>query len=107
MPAGQGFWSFLAIGAIMGIGGALSIPASSVMAVEHGKKLGMTSSLGIFDAAWGVGMILGPVLMGVVTDLSGIDSAFYAGGLVTALGTGLFLYISRKTGSRLPAKESP
>ena len=77
MPLGQCFRSFLAIGLIMGIGGAVSIPASSVMAVEYGKKLGMTSSLGIFDAAWGIGMILGPVLMGVVSDLGGLDSAFY------------------------------
>lgn len=99
MPAGQGFWSFLAIGSIMGIGGAISIPASSVMAMEHGRTLGMTSSLGIFDAAWGVGMILGPVLMGIVADLSGIRGAFYAGGLVTELGTWLFFYISRKAGS--------
>ncbi|HPX19205.1 MAG TPA: MFS transporter [Deltaproteobacteria bacterium] len=99
MPLGQCFRSFLAIGLIMGIGGAVSIPASSVMAVEYGKKLGMTSSLGIFDAAWGIGMILGPVLMGVVSDLGGLDSAFYAGGLVTAAGTGIFLLISRKAGS--------
>lgn len=99
LPLGWDFPSFLLLGTIMGMGGALSIPPSQVMALDFGKTLGMTSCMSLFDSAWGVGMILGPVVMGMVMDASGMNNAFYAGGLVTAAGTGFFYVITKRRSS--------
>jgi MFS family permease len=99
LPFGWDFLSFLAIGTVMGIGGAIALPASSVLAMEYGKEKGMTSTMGIFEAARGVGMVAGPVLSGVVMDVSGIDNVFYVGGFLIASGTGIFVAFTRKISS--------
>jgi DHA1 family multidrug resistance protein-like MFS transporter len=97
LPFGWDFLSFFTIGAVMGIGGAIAMPAASVMAVEYGRDMGMTSTMGVFEAARGVGMVLGPVISGVVMDISGIDNVFYVGGILIAIGTGVFIAFMRKT----------
>ncbi len=99
LPLGWNFLSFLAIGTVMGIGGAIALPASSVLAMEYGKDLGMTSTMGIYEAARGVGMVAGPVLSGVVMDVSGIDNVFYVGGALIVMGTGLFVAFTRQISS--------
>lgn len=96
LPLGWSFTSFFLIGSILGMGGALSIPASSVMAMEHGKSLGMATAMSAFEAARGVGMILGPVLSGIIMDFLGINSVFYAGGTCIALGTAVFFVLIRR-----------
>ena len=99
LPFGWDFLSFLAIGIVMGIGGAIALPASSVLAMEYGKDLGMSSTMGIFEAARGVGMVAGPVLSGMIMDVSGIDNVFYVGGSLIVIGTGLFVAFTRKISS--------
>lgn len=97
LPFGWDFLSFFSIGALMGFGGAIAMPAASVMTVEYGRDLGMTSTMGVFEAARGVGMVLGPVISGVVMDISGIDNVFYVGGILIAISTGMFVSLTKKT----------
>lgn len=97
LPLGNGFWSYLVIGSIMGMGGAISMPAASVMIMEYGRSLGMSSTMGIFDAAMGLGMILGPLISGFVMDYLGINAVFYVGGLFSLVGLCVFFFLARRS----------
>ncbi len=94
LPLASGFMVYLALGCLMGLGGAISMPAASVLVLEHGRALGMSATMGIFDASMGLGMILGPLASGVIMDYLGIEYVFYLGGLVSALGMCVFMTLA-------------
>jgi MFS transporter, DHA1 family, multidrug resistance protein len=96
LPLASGFGGYLILGALMGLGGAISMPAASVLILEHGRKLGMSSTMGIFDAAMGLGMIVGPLASGIIMDYFGIAYVFYIGGLLSGLGMGIFWFLARE-----------
>ena len=77
------------------IGGALSMPAATALAVEEGRKFGMGSTLAILMMAMSIGMALGPTLSGVIADSVDINAVFYFGGAVGLIGTGLFAWFTR------------
>ena len=94
LPLAGGFSVFLVLGCLMGLGGAISMPAASVLVLEHGRKLGMSATMGIFDAAMGLGMIVGPLVSGIIMDYLGIAYVFYIGGLFSALGMCVFMSLA-------------
>jgi MFS family permease len=96
LPFGRGVIVYLLLSCIMGFGSAVSMPAASVLMVEHGKQAGMSTTMGIFDTAMSVGMILGPLFSGVVMDYMGIAWVFYAGGIVCLSGTAVFWLLARR-----------
>ncbi len=96
LPFGKGIVEYFILSCVMGFGSAVSIPASSILMVEHGKQAGMSTTMGIFDTAMSVGMILGPLFSGVVMDLMGIAWVFYAGGIVCLAGTAVFWLLARR-----------
>ena len=55
----------------------------------------MGSSIALFSMALSIGMVLGPIVGGAITDLAGINSGFYFGAVITAVGAGLFAWFSR------------
>lgn len=91
LPLASGFAVFLALGCLMGLGGAVSMPAASVLVLEHGRTLGMSATMGIFDASMGLGMIAGPLISGIIMDYLGIEYVFYFGGLFSAVGMCVFM----------------
>jgi predicted MFS family arabinose efflux permease len=40
-------------------------------------------------------MVVGPIAGGAIIDLTGINSVFYFGAVMTLLGAGLFTWLSR------------
>ena len=96
LPLASRFAVYLTLGCLMGLGGAISMPAASVLVLEHGRKLGMSATMGIFDASMGLGMIVGPLLSGIVMEYLGIEYVFYIGGLLSALGMCTFMTLSGK-----------
>jgi DHA1 family multidrug resistance protein-like MFS transporter len=97
LPLGRGFFTYLLLGSIMGFGSAISMPAAFVMIMEHGRKLGMSSTMGIFDSAMSLGMILGPLVSGIIMDYVGISYVFYIGGFISLCGMMVFYFLSRRT----------
>jgi len=91
LPLASGFAVFLALGCLMGLGGAVSMPAASVLVLEHGRTLGMSATMGIFDASMGLGMIAGPLISGIIMDYLGIEYVFCFGGLFSAVGMCVFM----------------
>lgn len=96
LPLSPGFAIYLALGCLMGLGGAISMPAASVLVLEHGRTLGMSATMGIFDAAMGLGMIVGPLVSGIIMEYLGIEYVFYIGGCISGLGMCVFMTLAGK-----------
>ena len=83
----------------MSMGGFSSVSRASTVAIrtERGRIYGMGSATGAFTTSLSLGQVLGPVLFGVIADISTIPVAFLVGGLVGLTGTivsGIFFKFS-------------
>ncbi len=96
VPLTNSLWQLLTVLLIQGIGGAISMPAASALTVEEGRKFGMGSTMSIFFLAMGIGMTLGPIASGLISDWLDINSVFYFGAIVGFIGTGLFAWLTRQ-----------
>jgi MFS family permease len=96
IPLAGGFWTLLLICFVIGLTGAISIPAASALAVQIGTKIGMGTSMGIFNTAMSIGMIIAPITLGLVMDAFGVFYIFIAGSLLNLLGAlGFFIFVRK------------
>jgi len=91
----QNFWQLLGLSALGGLGGAISMAAASALVVEEGKKFGMGATIAMFFVAMSIGMIVGPLLGGVIADTVSINSVFYFAAGASLLGTSLFIRFTK------------
>ena len=96
IPFTHNFWQLLGLCALQGLGGAISMPASSALTVEEGRKFGMGSTIAIFTMAMSIGMAIGPLLSGIIADFASINSVFYFGASAGLIGTCLFVWFTRR-----------
>ncbi len=96
IPFAHNFIDLLYLNIIMGIGGAIAMPAASAITVKIGKKVGMGTAMGLFNTAMSAGMVVSPLLAGVIMESLGINFVFYNAGLISLIGTFLFYYYARK-----------
>lgn len=85
---------------IFGIGGGISMPAVSALAVIKGdEKQAMGSVMSVMTVAHSMGMFTGSVLAGLAMDFFSLSYAFPCGFLIMASGTIVFplLYSRHKT----------
>ncbi|MFC7166251.1 MFS transporter [Halospeciosus flavus] len=81
--------------AVIGVADSIRLPASMSMFVEEGERFdSVASSMSLRSISWKIGQVLGPLLVGVVTDLFGMGRAFLvaAGFIVFASGVFVFTY---------------
>lgn len=90
IPSAASFIQFVAITSVMGVGGALSIPAATAMVVTEGRKMGQGSAMGAFNMAMSAGISISPLLSGVVMDTLGLEKVFYFSAMVVVAGVALF-----------------
>jgi MFS family permease len=83
IPYTLNFTQILTLNIILGLFGALSLPAASALIVKEGKQYGMGSTMAIFNVAMSVGLAIGPLTSGIVLDIWGLSGVFY---FCTALG---------------------
>ncbi len=95
IPLMHSFWQLLGLCALQGLGSAVSLPAASALIVEEGRKFGMGSTIGIFTLAMSIGMVIGPLLGGVIADFVSINSVFYFAAGMGLAGTSLFIWLTR------------
>jgi len=96
VPFGNSFNLLLALAVLGSLGSAMSVAAGTALAVDEGRKYGMGSSIALFSVALSLGMVVGPIAGGTITDIAGINSAFFFGAAMTLLGAGLFISLSRR-----------
>jgi len=87
MPFVQGFTMILILNIFMGMANGLALPGGLVITGQLGRKMGMASLMGITDAAWSLGMIVSPILSGIVLDLFGLSQVFIIGSLLIITGS--------------------
>ena len=96
VPLTSSFGQLITVLLLQGIGGAISMPAGSALAVEEGRKYGMGSTVSMLFLAMSIGMALGPIISGVIADLLDVNSVFYFGAIMGLIGTGLFIWFTRE-----------
>jgi len=95
-PVAADFFQLLILGLLLGLGGAVAIPALSAMAVTRGKQLGMGTTLGLFTTAMSVGMMISPILAGSIVDVVNISACFYFQAFINLIGIFVFYLFLRK-----------
>ncbi len=92
-----GFYSLMTAVIVFGIGGGISLPALSALAVERGRT---TQSLGsvmsLLTIAHSLGMLAGSLIAGMTMDFMELRLAFPLGALIMALGLIHFTWLSQK-----------
>ncbi|MGB2630235.1 MAG: MFS transporter [Candidatus Omnitrophota bacterium] len=98
VPFCPDFRALLVAGLFVGLGTAISISALSNLSIGVGKKIGMGSWMGIYNAAFSVGFVLTPIIAGVIMDHLGIDSVFYLFGVFAFFVLLILFYYAYKKG---------
>lgn len=107
VPFMRSFLSFLLLSLAIGGGGAVAMPAATAITAEIGQWAGMGTSMGLFNMAMSVGMILAPLISGAVMDLLGLEAVFFVAGAIGFAGTALFYLLVRDLFARHSASPGP
>jgi len=77
---------------IFGLAGGISLPAIMALGIIEGRKTrAMGSIMGILTLAHSLGMLVGPLLAGIIIDVFSIETIFITGAAILAAGTIVFL----------------
>ncbi len=95
VPDAGNFGHLLIICIFLGFGGAVAVPAASVLTVRQGKRFGMGIAMAVFSMAMGIGMTIGPVLAGVIADSLSTSVVFYFAAAAVFLGATAFSWYTR------------
>lgn len=87
MPFVNGFFPILCLNILMGAANGFSNPAGLVIMGRLGKTMGMASLMSTTEAAWSLGLIVSPILSGIILDFFGITQVFVVGSLLILIGT--------------------
>lgn len=68
---------------LSGIGNAITFPILMSMVMEGVEYHLMTTTMGFYQAAYGVGMIAGPIILGSIGDYLGLGYGFFAVGFLS------------------------
>jgi len=86
------FWGLLFANGLFGIGGGVSLPAIMALGVVEGRRTkAMGSIMGLLAQAHSVGMLLGPLIGGLLLDLSSFRVVFLMGAAIMGIGTLVYL----------------
>ncbi|MBU1344887.1 MAG: MFS transporter [Proteobacteria bacterium] len=86
MPFVDGFMMILLLNIFMGMANGISLPGGLVITGLLGRTMGMASLMSITDAAWSLGMIVSPILSGIILDVFGLSYIFIIGSLLILTG---------------------
>ena len=95
IPAVGNFWQLFALCVLLGIGGAIAMPAASVLVISQGRRFGMGVTMATFSVAMSAGLAIGPILAGVMADFLSISSVFYFATAMVLVGTVAFSRFTR------------
>lgn len=90
IPYSGDFTILIIVNSIIGILWAISGPAITALAMDQGRECGMGCVLGLMDSATSLGMIIGPLIAGILMNFYGLPSVFFFSGTVGIIGIFLF-----------------
>jgi DHA1 family multidrug resistance protein-like MFS transporter len=86
MPFVDGFAMILLLNILMGMANGVSLPGGLVITGKLGTTMGMASLMSLTDAAWSLGMIVSPILSGIILDIFGLSYVFVIGSILISVG---------------------
>lgn len=87
MPFVEGFPALLGLNLLMGLASGLTFPGSLVISGHLGRTMGMASLMSVTDAAWTFGLVVSPILSGLILDAWGVAHVFTMGAALIFLGS--------------------
>jgi DHA1 family multidrug resistance protein-like MFS transporter len=91
----QGFWGLFVSNILFGVGGGIGLPAVMAMTVIIGRRTdSMGSVMAILTMGHSLGMLMGPILAGIMTDAFQLGLAFKAGTVVMGVGVAVALLLT-------------
>jgi MFS family permease len=89
---GPEFFVLFGAYAVLGVADSLRLPASMSLFVKEGKYYdAVSSSLSLRSLSWQVGAVVGPVAVGIVSDLFSYYRAFWLASATMVLAAGVFV----------------
>jgi len=77
---------------IFGLAGGISLPAIMALGIIEGRKTrAMGSIMGLLTMAHSLGMLVGPLLAGIIIDVFSMETIFITGAAILGAGTIVFL----------------
>jgi DHA1 family multidrug resistance protein-like MFS transporter len=77
---------------IFGLAGGISLPAIMALGIIEGRKTrAMGSIMGLLTMAHSLGMLVGPLLAGIIIDVFSMEAIFITGAVILGAGTIVFL----------------
>ncbi|MBN1166487.1 MAG: MFS transporter [Methanospirillaceae archaeon] len=92
----------LVIALLIGVGNAIAIAAATTVVALDGRTLGQGVAMGAFNTVMSIGIVVPPLIFGVVLTAWGIDSVFLIAGLVSLLALPPFWLLVRRSRRLLP-----
>jgi len=89
-PLAHSSWQIIALAVAQAFFSTLSLPASSAMLIDQGKKYGLGQAMGIAHTLMNIGFFIGPLAAGLLMDALGLGSIFLAAGLAGIAGSLFF-----------------
>ncbi len=83
IPFTTSVWQVIALQALAGVSNSLTMAILLSICVQEVSQDLRASAMGFFQALYGIGMTLGPILMGAMTDFFGLSNAFVAIGVLS------------------------
>jgi len=93
VPFSQTFLELFILGLLIGCTWAVLMPATTALAAEFGREYGMASVMSTVNLGMSGGMIVGPIVSGLIMDLFDLQAIFYFGGSAAVFGALLFYFM--------------
>ncbi len=96
VPAAGTFGELFLVSGLFGLAGGIAIPALMALGVIEGRRLeAMGSIMGLLAMAHSLGMLIGPLLAGIIIDLFSFSVVFMIGTLILLAGSFIFVAMHR------------
>ena len=97
--AASSFGELVLANGLLGLAGGTAIPSIMALGVIEGRRTeAMGGMMGFLALAHSIGMLVGPLLAGVLIDSSSFETIFILGAVIMGSGTLIFWYFSDKKG---------
>lgn len=91
LSAAHSFAALMAANGLLGLAGGISLPAIMALGVIEGRRTkAMGSLMGLLALSHSLGMLIGPLLAGMLIDLFSLGTMFIVGALILSAGTVVF-----------------
>lgn len=99
VPLCGNFYQLLIVNFTIGVAFGIYMPPLMAMAVDVGRDTGfMTKVMSLLEMAFSIGMVIGPILAGLIKGIFGLRAIFFFGGAIGIATCLSFLFVFSRLG---------